>query len=325
MKIVYLDQWVWIKLAKAAYGRRDGSDLVDTLRLLQSLKETHLVCFPLSIGHYMETQEHTDARRRARLAQVMLDLSDGKTLLNPTFVLDYEIEQALFRLFPGRIRAERLRSFNFLGDGIGHALGIGPLTDVVLARSFARHKLKVSKQFERSAKAAVEHSLPSFVDPLTGLPAETPDLGPGDKKFKEHLDIWSAAMQGKDAQTRQRMLYAGTLRDVWIPLTEALHRHGLAVDDFAVLGEDAWCAFLEDMPSRRVDMHLHRQWGKNESLPHKESDLNDWVFLGDAVMYCHIVVAEKQFTDLVRRDGFSCPARVIDDIRELPGLLVNLG
>jgi hypothetical protein len=35
----------------------------------------------------------------------------------------------------------------------------------------------------------------------------------------------------------------------------------------------------------------------------KVSDLNDWAFLGVAVMHCDVVVTEKQMADLFRRGG----------------------
>ena len=76
--------------------------------------------------------------------------------------------------------------------------------------------------------------------------------------------------------------------------------------------------FVNELPSRRVEKHLMRQFVKNTDLPKRNSDLNDWVYVGLAVSYCDVVLAEKQFTDLVNRKGLVKKAVVIFSLAELP-------
>jgi hypothetical protein len=101
---------------------------------------------------------------------------------------------------------------------------------------------------------------------------------------------------------------------------DALTRHGIPVQEFALLGESPWYVLLDGMPSRTADMHIRRQWAKNANLVPKDSDLNDWAYLGVAVSYCDIVVTEKQMTDLFSR-GFSTRAKIVARLAEVPDLL----
>jgi hypothetical protein len=107
---------------------------------------------------------------------------------------------------------------------------------------------------------------------------------------------------------------------MWKDPIAVLAGHGIRLGEFALLGEQGWRALLDDMPSRRADMHLRNQWAKNASLTPKESDLNDWAFLGVGVSYCDIVVTEKQVADLFSR-GFETRATILTDLRQLPDML----
>lgn len=61
---VYLDQWVWLRLAKADQGEpREESDLA-VLAAVRQASDAGVV-FPLSSTHYMETSKITDPGKRA--------------------------------------------------------------------------------------------------------------------------------------------------------------------------------------------------------------------------------------------------------------------
>src|SRR6266566_778729 len=63
---VYLDQWVWIRLARAANGEpREASDL----RVLAAVRDAAAdgVAFPLSTTHHIETSKITSPRQRRTL------------------------------------------------------------------------------------------------------------------------------------------------------------------------------------------------------------------------------------------------------------------
>src|SRR6266699_3701718 len=76
---VYLDQWVWIRLARAANAEpREASDL----RVLAAVRDAAAdgVAFPISATHYIETSKITSPRQRFDLARTMASISPCRTL-----------------------------------------------------------------------------------------------------------------------------------------------------------------------------------------------------------------------------------------------------
>ena len=232
----------------------------------------------------------------------------------PHVVVRHEIEVALERCFPGLLVPG---PFQFLGSGFAHAadhkgfafrLEWPPETKDIPAPQ--------RKAIEGLSLAMAEYSLLSGVLP-TGdtLPLGPPNLTP-DRRFKAGLDEWRGVASRYPAAELERRIYAITLNDISNMLCEVLAQHKIPVQGFALLGEPRWCEFLDDMPSRRADMHLRRQWARNAGLTPKDSDLNDWAYLGVEVSYCDIVVTDKQVADLFSR-GLGTSATVVAQLGEL--------
>jgi hypothetical protein len=75
--LVYLDQSVWIKLARAANGHADAVDAVDALSRLRALLDADLIVCALSNVHYMQTQAHDWEARRIALRERPCGLIDA--------------------------------------------------------------------------------------------------------------------------------------------------------------------------------------------------------------------------------------------------------
>lgn len=317
MKVVYLDQNHWIELSRAVYGLGSQPETPKVLDALREAQVSGRASFPLSLAHYMETLKHQTTDRRARLGTFMRELSGGMTVAPPEVVVRHEIEQALGNYFPGRIAP---LPFQFLGFGLSHALAkdLGfhlewpPGADKIPAFERA--------VFERRILALVEDSLLSGVLLMEQEPPMDLTLAkrfkallaalPLDQQFKASLAEWRGAASRYPPEELDRRIYAITLSDIWSAVQEILLRHKIAIQEFALLGEVGWRAFLDAMPSRRADMHLRRQWAKNADLPPRDSDLNDWAYLGVAVCYCDIVVTEKQAANLFSR-ALNTPATIV--------------
>jgi hypothetical protein len=76
------------------------------------------------------------------------------------------------------------------------------------------------------------------------------------------------------------------------------------------LGEKKLKQVINDMPTRRVDLHLHRQVLHNSNYRARPTDLEDWGGLVIASSYCDVVVCEKHMASMLKRDGFKTHARV---------------
>lgn len=71
----------------------------------------------------------------------------------------------------------------------------------------------------------------------------------------------------------------------------------------------------------RLGFQLHRQVLRNPNLKPRPTDLEDWAGLGPAMAHSDVVVCEKHLADLVQRDGFSPPAKVLRELGDLPDAL----
>jgi hypothetical protein len=115
---VYLDQAKWIDLARALHGRADGARFRDALDVARHSVRMGLVQFPLSTGHYIETWRIGDDGRRARLAQAMIELSQGRTLARPPDLCDSELDTVIAHVLD---RPPARRPWPPLGWGFAHA------------------------------------------------------------------------------------------------------------------------------------------------------------------------------------------------------------
>ena len=317
MKIVYLDQNHWIELSRAVHGRAAKRGVRDVLAVARLATAAGSACFPLSFTHVMETYKNDIPDRRIRLAKFMLELSGEMTTADLPTVVRHEAHMALSRMLPHRLSPPP--PLQYLGRGLSHTAG----------RSFGfdlRWPRAADQTIPRDRRKAIEkqvlslanlHLISGTLPP--GAPVPPADLTP-DRRFKAALAEWRGAAKRYSQRELERRIYAITFADVWDILRETLQKHNVPVREFALLGEPRWCRILDDMPSRRVDMHLRREWAKNSHLTPRESDLNDWAALGIAACYADVLVTEKQTTDLLNRDP-STPATVIANLTELPQLL----
>lgn len=118
--IVYLDQNKWIALSRLWHGKGDSSVDGSTLDSLLEAAQDGSAVFPLSQGHYMETWKNGNEKRRRRLAEFMVKLSNLITMASIQSVVRNELEVAFSRLFPGRVQ---MTSFELLGRFLAHATG----------------------------------------------------------------------------------------------------------------------------------------------------------------------------------------------------------
>jgi hypothetical protein len=111
-------------------------------------------------------------------------------------------------------------------------------------------------------------------------------------------------------------LYGTSIVDLFTPFSELIHRYNLPNDLIAKLGSTRLKEIINEMPTRRIDLHLHKQILKNPSYSAKITDLEDWGSLIPASCYCDVVVCEKHMADMLKRDGFITKARVETDLEK---------
>jgi hypothetical protein len=84
-------------------------------------------------------------------------------------------------------------------------------------------------------------------------------------------------------------------------LTEALDRAGLNWEHIYGLQDEGMSKLIEAIPIIHMASELQRQRESAADKPWTSNDLNDLFFLMTALVYCNVVVTEKQWVDLAKR------------------------
>lgn len=292
--IVYLDQNKWIELAKMVNGKDDSVRAKRVVRDFEASVDGDEVVVPLSAIHYMETARISNTARRSRLGAVMWHYSRGITIAGYPVVVRHELEVALSKHFP-QVRPGTL---TLLGRGSPHAFGVPPPQGLlaVFPEDVERSMLVGSKalQIDPPAFRSSEHQ----------------------ENFKNHLASIHSRKKELPKEKWENWLYAMLMADIVTPLSDVLHRHDVSKDAFESLGELRLKAIINDMPTRHLDLHLHKQVLRNHNYASKLTDLEDWTGIGVASCYCDVVVCEKHMADMLKRDGFRTKARIETDIEK---------
>lgn len=286
--IVYLDQNKWIELARIVHGKEQSKHAKAILHALTAATESGCI-FPLSAMHYMETARISNADRRARLGSVMWKYSKGNVLTSYPSVVRYELEVALSKHFPS-IRPSG--NLTLLGRGVSHAFG--------------EHK---TSHFPPEVEEEIERSMLTGNSRLNIEPLSFRN-NVHRENFFAHLGSLHKTKEELPKSKWENWLYAMALADIINPLAEVMRRHNIEKDDFENLGEAQLKAIVDGMPTRYLDLHLHRQVLRNPNYKAKITDLEDWAGVGIASCYCDVVVCEKHMADMIQRDRFSVKARI---------------
>ena len=299
MKLIYLDQNKWIALARAYYGQRDSDALRPVVAAALASAADGTAAFPLSAIHYMETWRTRNVDARARLGAWMWELSRGQTLACWESIIRHELEAALARRFPEVTPSP----FSCLGAGAAHAFGMPPEdTHLRGVEPDVVERCILAGETEDGVKE------PPFRTDIHRL------------RFRKHLEELPSTLAQLPPDRRKDALYALSLAEIVELLDEVLGRYGLR-SAFRRWKAADLTALVNDLPSRRIDLHLHQQFLRNPALRPRESDLDDWGGLGPAAAYCDVLVCEKHFADLIQRDGFVPRATILTDLAQLGALL----
>ena len=325
MKRVYLDQNKWIDLAAARTGHRRGEPYQDVLTLARAGVEHDLLSFPLSATHYIETSHRRQWKSRLDLATTMALLSRFHTIAPESVLVPSEIDRAL----KARFRVpEIVRDTQVFGVGADHAFD----TDIV------RYEVPEGIPIDPVLKIEVERWATSVKEwaALVGPPPEEEGKieGYDPDKHREVGERWAEAQQNLRVVREQAGWHRGekaelvaraqAIVDYNEPIGEALERAGLHWGHVYALEQDGMVALVEDIPLIHVASELARLRATGAQQPLTANDLNDISALTRAIVYCDLVVTEKQWTALIKRAGLDELYRtaVFNDLRDLGPQLV---
>jgi hypothetical protein len=339
---VYLDQWVWIRLARATNGEpRESSDL----RVLAAVQDAAAdgVAFPLSTTHYIETSKITSPRQRLDLAKIMASISHCRTLRARKILLRHQMLHAMHLTF-GR-PAFRPQPPEVLGTGIRWAFDGEPGHGVLRSPDGA------------VVDPAIIEGMTEFLRKVNQLTEMTMLSGPGDEEvgeLREHYGYRPEAMIEIEASRLEwEASYVDILAEhpaskaelrVRLQAREVLHEHLVMfealISEYRInltreVGYDPdrphvsrrrMVAFADAVPSLRIAVDLKVELFRNAAKPWSMNAVHDIDALSMAVPYCHVVVPDREMASLLARSHAAerHGTQIIAALSDLPDALPGL-
>lgn len=302
---VYLDQNKWIDLARAATGHKHGKRFAGALAAARAAAATGAASFPLDIYRHLETGKRANDRSRIDVADLIHELSKQHALARPHTLLPAEIDRALQRTFG---LPKNPRSIEAFGVGIGHITG----GDVTLP-SFDPSKLpnsgagltpsdlvKVENIFEDLVERELLRVGPNPLKEV-GFDPSNSELA---KRYVEHENTIAASIREKKltGEMLELAVRASDLGDIQPAVTEALERIDMTWEGFLETLGPLWIAsFVDDLPTRYVTNLMRSAKLRQNQQKWEPNDFNDILALPVAVVYCDVVVTEKQWAERFRQ------------------------
>jgi hypothetical protein len=338
---VYLDQWVWIRLARAANGEpREDSD-PQVLAAVQDAAENG-VAFPLSTTHHIETSKITNPRNRLDVARTMASISHCRTLRARKVLLRHQMLHAMHLAF-GR-PAFRPQAPDVLGTGTRWAFDgePGPL---------------VLRGPDGLVDPATIDGMPEFLRKANQFAELMILAGPGDEEvgiLRQQYGYRPEVMIEVEANRLEwESSYVDLLADhpasraelrVRLQARELLHEH-LAMymaltSEYRInlsrevgynphrpnVSRRRMVSFGDTIPSLRIAVDLKVELFRNATKAWTMNAIHDIDALSMAVPYCHVVVPDREMTNLLSRSGTGPRhgTKIITTLSELPDALPEL-
>lgn len=301
---VYLDQFAWIGLAKAAHDRPDGARYRDALELCRAARAHEVASFPLDLYRYWETAKNHNDGSRNRLVDTMMELSDFDAITTPKQLLYYEIDMALQARFgrPTNVTAPRV-----FGRGIAHLTAGGVYNSM---RPTGQRSATDDKSSD--LRTPIDHQLEELLlraGPNTharaGLPLDLINWG---DLFVQHELSVAEEIAGRKVP-RTELLPAvvhSDFNDIAPAIRGRVTAAGISFAEVAErLGGVGLLRLVESLPTRRVTNAL-RMSKHVHPRPHQKWKANDFI---DAVqlpvptVYCDVVFTEQQWVRALTRDA----------------------
>ncbi|MCS5735096.1 hypothetical protein [Herbiconiux daphne] len=331
---VYLDQWVWIRLARANVGRPSKPSDVALLASLKTAAKAG-VAFPLSATHYEETIRITDPAQRREIARVMAPIALGRTIRKQSDLVRHQLLTSLHEMI-GR-PTFRPTPLQTLGIGV-HWSFIGTEGFMTVVDADGRIVKSVDPNWTRRLNQYCEFSL--MAGPTD---AEIPNLekvGYVDPRYFETNEgnrlAWeqSYVEQAAKIKSREELRVALFAREITheygVTFQTILNEYHLTIGSI-VSGTKAdtrarMMTFSERVPTMRIAVDMKLELFRNPSRPWTWNMVRDIDALSVAVPLCDVVVGDRDALHLLRRSG--APERygttVTEKLEDLPDLLADL-
>jgi hypothetical protein len=299
---IYLDQNIWIELSRARLNRPKATqDFKDAYGLALRAAQLGLASFPLSRTHFYETQKQLNWDRRLDVVETMVELSRLQSISCVTKVVPLESAYAVAVLLGNTPQTPNTFNPNLLGMSPQPSATVrflaGVQWDVIYRASFAK-LLNAAGQDRVWEILTLAGPHPDTVRPrreqahLNAVDAQFP-VGQG-----EVADI--VARLGLRGVPLATAMAQYTLIEVRHELISAALSTRLGGDAITELIASAPMELLTLLPSRFAVHAMYMQHAERQRQWHSH-DLHDFTALAVAAAYCDVTVAERHWSDMLRR------------------------
>lgn len=333
---VYLDQWVWIRMAQALVGRPRVAGDDDALEAIRAASAAG-VAFPLSATHYEETLRITDPNQRRDLATVMAIVSEMRTIRNQTDLVRHQFLCALHET-AGR-PTFRPAPIEPLGVGAYWAFrGEHAFLRVIDAEGRVdvadpNWLRRINQYAEAALLAGPTDEDEAFLAEDGYVGPRMHETAPGNRLAWEQLLEERLTEERRPTPAELRVwLLARELSHEYLDLLNALfaeYRLSLsAISPVAdgVKSRKRIVDFVERVPTLRISAEMKLEIVRDSNRRWSWNMLRDIDALSLAIPYCDVVVTDRDATALAHRT--QAPNRhstiVTSRLNELVEVLVNL-
>lgn len=339
---VFLDRWVWVRLAKALNG--DPKE-PDDIKVLESVRQAALagVAFPITSTFYIEGLGTKSDRQRTDLARTIATLAYCRTIRAWSVLVRHQMLNALHDLV-GRpafrpVPPEPLGVgiiWAYLGKqaapGIYNADGHPVDPDAVLpgGRSMIR------KMAQWGDLEMLTGAVATNIEDLRARgykPEVTTDAGKDRLVWEQDYKTFLAENEKvSNDELRVRIQARELMHDHWDLFVRTLREYRLT---FGQLGFDSEkqpetrnkiVTFADSIPTLRIAVDLKHHLFRNANRRWQINDLYDIDAISLALPYCHAVLVDGMMTDFLGRSdvarysGTRVLRRLTDLLDVLPAL-----
>lgn len=313
----YLDQWVWIRMARAAAGKPNTPGDTKLLADLVAAADAG-VAFPLSWTHYIETEGITNPRQRRDVANVMASISHLRTIRSRRDLLRNQLLLAMHEQF-GRptFRPEKLDPLglgvHWAFQGVEKTLQVhdagGKVIEIeeipremriratqgfecqVLAGPDGKQEVLLRERYgyKPEGTAEVGRSRLEWEQEFVGLLVDSPPKDPAD------LRVW---IQAREITHENLELLVEVFKEYGLSIRRLTGAFG---DGDPEQRRQFISDFFDRLPSVRVAVDLKLAVHRNNQRGWAKNDIYDTDAMSIAVPYCAVVVTDKAAADALNR------------------------
>jgi hypothetical protein len=294
---IFLDSRDWITLAKIVDGKEKNPELVKIYEKIKKLSNSKHFIFPFSLYHLDDIMKRSDKKSRDKVIDVMIDISKGWVMKPYNLFYKKEIENALLNRL-GKYSIHDIQSQIF-SIGIAYTAG----EEYYISSSTVEGKKFLDEH-------GIElHSILDSIDSMEKL-LKNDSFVHSFQKWKKPYEQLAIKLE-KNREYKRKMtkskrydyeLAAYFSGSITPHIVRFLQEFQIPPEKIRLTTKSDVNSFLENMPSINVFFKLI--FARDEESPERKVQSNDMVdicHLAGAIPYCDIVVVEKMFSNLSKK------------------------